>query len=121
MNDDVPLEGWAIVQAHGLTLIGKLQGESLSPVYELKPQMGQQGVGHLVVPVWLLGIREAALPVGCLVERCENFSPMLRRHLNKAVEEAERMVELMRAHDAGIVIAKPEMKNGPPDAVRIVR
>ena len=119
MNDEsLPLAGWAIVQAHGLTLIGKLQGESLSPVYELKPQMGQQGVGHLVVPVWLLGIREAALPVGCLVERCENFSPMLRRHLNKAVEEAERMVELMRAHDSGIVIAKPEM---PTDAVRVVR
>ena len=121
-NGALPLAGWAIVQTNGLTLIGRLVGGTLlSPVYELKPQMAatQQGIqiGHLAVPVWLLGLRDVALPSGCLVERLEEFSPRIRRSLAQSVQAAEDMANMLRAEETGIVIARPDeigMTRGVP-------
>ena len=116
-RDDGPLSGWVICQAHGVTLIGRGVGAALAPVYELRPIMGQQGFGHMALPVWLLGIREFAIPPGAIVERIESFSRPQREHLAVAVERAEQLQAQMSAAESGIVIA-PAGTKLPPMAVR---
>lgn len=143
-NGQLPLAGWAIVQTNGLTLIGKLvtipkvaldvlgkevghtrsvgeQPNALSPVYELKPQMAptQEGIqiGHLAVPVWLLGLKSVELPIGCLVERLEEFSPRIRRSLAQAVSAAEEMATMLRADESSITLVRPGTRLPPPGGI----
>lgn len=121
----LPLAGWAIVQVHGMTLIGKVcapsgmgaQSQRLSPVYELKPQIASdhQGVhvGHLAVPVWLLGLTEVEIPVGALVEPLEAFAPRIRESLQKVVNAAEEMAVMLRAEASGITVAGADTRLPP--------
>ena len=94
------IEDWVVVQAHGLTLIGDLcrpSGEMriLSPVYTLQPQMaaGAQGlqIGHIVTPVWLLGVAENSLPADAIVVPLSEFTGPQQARLRRGVEQAEAM------------------------------
>ena len=121
-NDDGPLAGWAIVQAQGMTLIGRLRGANgpaiLSPVFELKPQMamGQQGMqlAHVALPVWLLGIREMELPQGAICEPCENFTPEQRKRLHASCQGASELQEQMKNEGARVVLAPANALAGLP-------
>ena len=107
-QDQLPLAGWAIVQSHGMTLIGKRDKDVLCPVYELKPTMGMTAQGlqiaHVAVPVWLLGLRELLLPEDVVAVATESFSPRQRRDLLKAVQQADELQKQMRAQDSGLVL-----------------
>lgn len=100
--DRQPLAGWAIVQSNGLTLIGRVkvpafrdreptfrEAAILSPVFEFKPMLTDQGVIPLVTPVWLLGIKEFAVPQGAIVESVESFTLDQRAMLESFVHKAE--------------------------------
>ena len=104
-SDTGPLAGWVIVQAQGMTLIGRAQRRALRPVFELKPVMSDRGIGHMVVPVWLLGVDELETPAGAIVHPCEELTRSQRVHLLKSVQQAEEMSATMRAQDAGITLA----------------
>lgn len=106
-NGQAPLAGWAVVQSQGLTLIGRMHMSRpvLAPVFELKALMGQHGMGHLVLPVWLLGIDEFAIPDGAIVEHCESFSIKAREHLWQEVQNGQCLIDQMRAAESGVVLA----------------
>lgn len=106
-SDTGPLAGWVIVQAQGMTLIGRSWSahKVLRPVFELKPVMSDRGIGHMVVPVWLLGVDELETPAGAIVHPCEELTRSQRVHLLKSVQQAEELSATMRAQDAGITLA----------------
>ena len=121
-RDDGPLAGWAIVQAQGLTVIGRcslpMHGVErvLAPVFELKPQMAMSPQGmqlaHVALPVWLLGIREFEIPQGAIVEACESFTREQRVRLHAAVQQAEAMQEQFRNEGARVVVAPANALRG---------
>lgn len=131
-TDTGPLAGWAIVQSNGLTLIGRLvdghdpvrgvsgqvlgtmarEGGALSPVYELKPAMSERGIGHLVVPMWLVGVDSISIPSGAIVHPCEELSRSQRVHLHRAVQQGEQMSAAMRAQESGVVLAPESALRG---------
>jgi hypothetical protein len=114
-NGQGPLAGWQVVQAHGLTLIGRKHTvrPALTPVYELRAMLGERGIGHMVLPVWLLGIREFEIPDGAIIEECSEFSASQREHLWGAVQRCEEMIAQMRAAESGIVLAGENTKLPP--------
>lgn len=91
--DEKPLAGWAIVQSNGLTLVGRVRASGsaavLSPVFEFKPMLTDHGVVPLVTPVWMLGIKEFAVPQGAIVESVESFTLEQRAMLESFVLKAE--------------------------------
>lgn len=114
-GDTGPLAGWAIVQAHGMILIGKLSlfgGDSLSPVFELRPMMGDRGIGHLIVPVWLLGVDRLDIPKDAISHPCEMLSRRQRVALLQATQQAEAMTAAMRAAESGITLAPEHALRG---------
>ena len=117
-SDTGPLAGWAIVQANGLTLIGrmKLDGARLSPVFELKPQMamGQQGmqIAHVALPVWLLGVEELEIPQGAIIESIGSFTREQRVRLHHACEQATQLPEQMRNEGSRVVLAPANALKG---------
>jgi hypothetical protein len=123
-NGHSPLAGWVLAQCHGVLLIGRLASKAiydgdggiiegackLSPVFELKPQLIQQGqsVGtvHMAFPLWLLTVTSVELPAGALVVPCDSLSRAEQAGLMKAIEAAEQMVGQMKAAAAGITVAR---------------
>jgi hypothetical protein len=120
-NDKGPLAGWAIVQSNGLTLVGKMNvgptvlrvrgvvaGRSdsdvhtprtLSPVFEMKPNIAQARGGanvaiHPCFPVWLLDVQEIEIPDGAIVVPVESLHKMDREGLASFVE---KMMQNLRA------------------------
>jgi hypothetical protein len=115
------MAGWAVVQAHGLTLVGKVATDGLHelrPVYELKPQMQQTNgglaVAHVALPVWLLGVDALTLPLDAIVVTCERLTRPQRAHLRAAVELAEQIQRQSRAEASGLVVAPAGTKLPPP-------
>jgi hypothetical protein len=109
-KDTGPLAGYAIVPMQGITLLGLLTGQTLSPVYELKciMQPGREGVqiAHACFPVLLLAsIEEIDVPDGSLVIRVETLSRTERQSLAAGVENGAQMVRVMRASAAGVTLA----------------
>ena len=115
-EDTGPLAGWAIVQSNGMTLIGRLPLANgpvdLSPVYELKPAMSERGIGHLVVPMWLVGVDLISIPSGAIVHPCEELSRSQRVHLHRAVQQGEQVSAAMRAQESGVVLAPESALRG---------
>lgn len=116
-TDTGPLAGWAIVQASGLTLIGRLPLANgpvdLSPVYELRPMLDpQRGIAHMVLPVWLLGVDSISIPSGAIVHPCEELSRSQRVHLHRAVQQGEQVSAAMRAQESGVVLAPESALRG---------
>ena len=105
-NGQAPLAGWAIAQVHGMTLIGKLTQTGLSPVYELRPSMGQDPrsgslqIAHPAMPVWLLGLKEIELPSGCLLEPVERFSLAQRKSLLESVKFADGLQSKLKLQES---------------------
>lgn len=124
---DGPLAGWAIVQTNGLTLIGCVgrakttrkvlnasgqtlgtqttDADVLSPVYELRVMMSDNGFGHMVLPVWMMGADSLEVPSGAIVHPCEDLSRQQRVHLLRGVQKAEQMRATMRAEESGLTLA----------------
>ena len=119
-QDAGPLAGWAVVQAHGLTLIGRRTGtgDRLAPVYELKPQMGMSNQGmqlaHVVIPIWLLGIDSFDIPTGAIVEPCESFTREQRKRLHEACVAAGELQASFKQEGARVMLAGPGTKLPPP-------
>ena len=117
-KDDGPLDGWAIVQSNGLTLIGKVvrsvpcqDHEKLSPVFEMKTNIiqgprGENVAVHPCFPVWLLGVQQIDIPDGAIVVPVESLHATDRRGLAKFVEQAEEMMRGLRAEQSGIKVAR---------------
>jgi hypothetical protein len=101
------LTGWALVQSHGLTLLGKITEEmadhalKLSPVYSLNVQVTPKGIIHLAFPVWGLDVHELTISPGAIVHHTSEMDDPGRASLARAVERIEQM---MGAQKAGIVI-----------------
>jgi len=119
-----PLSGWVVAQQHGLTLIGRLimkecngdQKPFLSPVYELKPIIqplpdGMTAMGHTVVPVWLLGVREMPLVESAIAEMCEEFTIEQRQKLRDVIALAEKNQEELRGGGARLIVPPYEIPN----------
>jgi hypothetical protein len=119
---------WAIAIVHGLTLVGRLTERlgadrtgqwTMSPVYSLQPQMGQDGrgglqIGHVAVPLCLLASwTEIVLPDGCIVKDLHELSATERRAIMGAVAQAAKLAESMRAAQAGVVLAPAGAKLPP--------
>jgi len=113
-----PLDGWAIAQVDGLTLIGRASGFRLSPVFELKPQMamGRDGaqLAHMALPVWLLGIDSYEVPEGVPLVPCEELTREQRVRLQQAVDMAARMQADLRNEGARVSIAAPSVLDKLP-------
>lgn len=104
------LDGWVIAQTNGLTLVGRRMGDTLSPVYEMKPQIvphqGQAMAIHPCVPVWLFGVNSVTLPSGALVVKVDALSRQDRTELAASVEQAAQMSRGKRARESGIAVVK---------------
>lgn len=115
--DSAPLAGWAIVIAHGQTMIGKCAGvRSLSPVFALTcvmqmvqpdprrpPQLMtvRQVTPLLTFPT----VREIDVPSGAIVVPIEQLSRQERVELARSVDSCEQLILAMRAQESGISIA----------------
>ena len=103
------LDGWVIAQTNGLTLVGKRTGDTLSPVYEMKPQLvshqGRSMAVHPCLPVWLFGVDEITLPAGAFVVEVGALSRQDRSELAAYVEQAAEMSRGKRAQESGVVLA----------------
>lgn len=117
-----PLEGWVIAQIQGLTLIGRPVQDSdgtrgLMPVYEIQPQM-QQGpdginIGHLIVPVWLLGVPAIAVPKDAVVAPIALLTRTQRAALAAGVSRCADAERQIKAHESGLVLASAATKLPP--------
>ena len=92
-------------------------GATLSPVYDLKTQLvpGQQGgagIARMAFPLWLLPIMRIDLPDGCLCVSCESLSRTDQLDLKRAIDQAEEMLQQIRAASSGITTARVMPKNG---------
>ena len=118
-RDKGALDGWIVVVAHGLTLIGKPQdGRRLGPVYEIKPQLQQSPQGlafaHLVLPFLLLAdVRSVAIPEGAILVECSDLGHEMQKTLSRAILGADEMVRAMRAQASGIALAPAGTKLPP--------
>ena len=106
-NGHGPLAGWAVVQCHGLTMIGRYLSEidTLGPVYELKPQLTSTSVGHAVFPMFLLGVKEIKIPADALIVRCEELSQEQRVRLLNGCQAAAEMTKAFQGDGSSIVVA----------------
>jgi hypothetical protein len=115
--DTEPLTGWVIVLAHGQTMIGKdVGGGLLKPVYGLTcaMQMVQRSPQE---PPQLMTVRRAmpfltfaSIDEVCVQEDaifvpCKLLSRSERRELARSIEACDRLMDAMRAQEAGIVLA----------------
>jgi hypothetical protein len=109
-----PLEGWVIAFAHGKDLVGKLEGHTLKPVYQLYSQM-QQGkdkntvnIVFKVMPVCLLfSIKSVDIPDGCGTQPLSSLDRMESTTIHNAIIECEDMVQKTRAARVGIAMPGP--------------
>jgi hypothetical protein len=117
-KNDGALAGWAIVSVGAVTLIGKLVGEVLAPVFELRAAIVQtpngNGLAHQCFPLWLLDVRSVKIPGGALVVPLEDLSRDARKRLANAVRGGEEFQQGIRVADSGIALAKtlPPSKRG---------
>lgn len=122
-KNEGPLAGWVIAQSNGLTLIGCPDpGRYLSPVFHMQPNLVQgQGGGaapiHPCFPVFLLAIDHLELPPGALIVPVETLSKPERAQLARFVEQADQMLQQMKAAASGIALAK-QIPKLPPGLVR---
>jgi len=115
------LSGWAIVQSNGLTLIGQHVADGvehkLRPVYELRPQAKQtprgMQVGHVVLPMLLLSIREVQIPAGAIVVCCDTLPPGERARLHASIKQGEELADGMRVAASGLSLVR-ELPPGLP-------
>ena len=117
-QDRGPMAGWAVVQTQGVTLLGRVAGDKLSPVYELRAslQQVQQGIAvvHLATPPWLLlSIKSLPIPAGAIVTACEELDQDDRRTLHEAASRAGEMVKQGMAQRSGIMLAPANTKLPP--------
>ena len=115
------LDGWAIVWAFGLTLIGKIvrgDYDTLSPVYELRTLVGRQEEGLAINrtcnPVgWFSSVRELPIPPSALAVPVSDLAPDERKVLSRAVLACDDLVRQMRAQSSGIAVVH-DMPKRPP-------
>ena len=129
-----PLDGWVIAQCHGLTLLGKqatterqvpaaiagngevfgtqtAKVDCLSPVFELKTAMAQDGRGNagpvrMAFPLFLFAISSVELPEGALVVPSESLSRTEQNELRRAIDVGEDMLSKAKAAASGITVAR---------------
>lgn len=115
-RDAGPLAGWKIVQAQGLTLIGRWHdaagGAVLEPSYKLEVKIERAGGGlsvrHICFPLFMLAsIRRTPVPPGALLWDMEELSRQELMSLARSVQECEEAVQLVRAEQAGVRLARP--------------
>jgi hypothetical protein len=114
--DHAPLAGWSIVVAHGLTMLGRLNGSRLQPAYGLtcvmqmvqtdprqRPQL--MTVRQVMPLLTYPSIRSVDVIAAALVIPVEQLSTAERRDLAKSVEACDQLIAGMRAQEAGVVLA----------------
>jgi hypothetical protein len=110
---------WVIAVAHGMRFVGRLQGTTLDPAYELQVQMGPNGQGgvaiaHSAIPMCLLpSWKVVTLPVGALVQPLQALSKADRDILFNAAKQAEEIARSIRSAQSGIVPVAPGLTLPP--------
>jgi hypothetical protein len=121
-QDTGPLAGWAIVQLHGLSLLGRMverlikrEGQPdvtirrLEPVWELKAALqpvdrnGGAVPVHMCFPVWLLpSIQGVDVPLNAIIVQVTELAAPDREILARSVKAA---ADMMRAAKANLILA----------------